>query len=354
VSTILDVIMQRQIVTLEDVAARAGVSMKTVSRVVNNSPHVAPATRDRVQQSIDELNYQPNRLASSLASGHTNTVGVLVHHTSQQIFAYPFFSELLSGISKGLNEGKYDILLRFMDESMSYTELYEQRRVDGLIVTNPPIGKLREMQGLLQVPCVFTSHIALTDNPSNIVDSDFAGGTERALVHLFDLGHTRIVLLAGPADLALSHTRHEVYRRTFAERGLPIDEALVQSNPLFCDTDILRDHLFRSWLRLDPPPTAFLCSDDITAINLLSLLHEAGYQVPQDFSVVTYDDTLLARLATPHLTAVRQQAYRKGHVAAQTLLTVMAEQSEEPIQVNLDMTLHVRDSTGPAPAINPN
>lgn len=342
--------VEKKIVTLEQVAKAAGVSMKTVSRVVNNSPQVAPETRRHVQRVIDELNYQPNRLASSLASGRTNTVGVLVHHSVQQIFSYPFFSELLGGISKGLNENRYDILLRFMDESTSYTELYEQRRVDGLIVTNAPIDKSDEMEGLLQIPCVFTSRIALEDNPSNIVDSDFYGAVMQVLDHLFELGHRHIGLMAGPDHLALSHLRRDAYRDAYRLCALPVDEALIQTTALFANPRAVRQQLEDYWLQLSPQPTAFIASDDITAVNMLNQLAEMGYNVPQDFSVVGFDNTMLAGLATPSLTSVGQQSFEKGYKAALTLLDVIANETLTPVQIELGMELVVRQSTGAAPS----
>lgn len=342
--------MQKQIVTLEQVAKVAGVSMKTVSRVVNDSPHVAPQTRERVQSVIEKLNYKPNRLASSLASGRTNTIAVLVHHSVQQIFAYPFFSELLGGISKGLNDNRCDILLRFMDENTSYTELYEQRRVDGLIVTNAPIDKPDEMQGLLEIPCVFTSRIALTDNASNMVDSDFYGAIEQVLDHLFDMGHQRIALLTGPKHLALSHLRRAAYYDGFKVRELPVNEALVRANPLFADALTLRHELETYWLRLSPLPTAFIASDDVTAINLMNQLADMGYVIPRDFSVVGFDDTMLAELASPTLTSPAQQSFNKGYTAALTVMDVIANKVLTPVQIELGMELMVRQSTGPVPS----
>lgn len=342
--------MQKHIVTLEQVAKVAGVSMKTVSRVVNNSPQVAEKTRDRVQQVIDDLNYQPNRLASSLASGRTNTVGVLVHHAVQQIFAYPFFSELLGGISKGLNENRYDILLRFMDGNMSYTELFEHRRVDGLIVTNAPIDKPEEMQGLLDIPSVFTSRIALRHNRSNVVDSDFYGAAWAVLDHLFALGHRHIALMTGPEHLALSHLRGQAYADAHLARGLPVNDALVRANGLFATPHTIRHDLETHWLQLKPRPTAFIASDDITAVNLLNQLAGMGYSVPHDFSVVGFDNTMLSNLANPPLTSAAQQSFHKGYTAALTLLDVIAHEPTEPVQIELDMGLVVRQSTGRAPS----
>ena len=340
--------MQRNIVTLEQVAKVAGVSMKTVSRVVNNSPQVAPKTRNHVQRVIEELNYQPNRLASSLASGRTNTIGVLVHHSVQHIFDYPFFNELLGGISKGLNENKFDILLRFMDEGMSYTELYDHRRVDGLIVANAPMDKPDEMVGLLDIPCVFTSRIALQDNPSNLVDSDFYDGMMQALHHLFELDHRHIALMAGPQKLAISHLRRQGYQDAHIARDYAINDMLVQHNDLFADQQQIRQFLEKHWLHLTPRPTAFIASDDVTAINLLHQLIELDYRVPEDASVISFDNTMLANLSTPTLTSVGQQSFEKGYRAAITLLDVINNRSLTPVHIELGMELVVRQSTGPA------
>jgi len=337
-------------VTLKQVAEAAGVSMKTVSRVINNSPDVAPKTRHHVEHVIAELNYQPNQLARSLASGKTNVVGLLVHHSVEEMFKYPFFNELLGGITACLNQAKLDLLLRFMDKNSSYVELYDQQRVDGLILANAPLHNA-DLQKLVerQIPCVFLSRIALENNPSHWVDSDFVSGAESITDYLLELGHCHIALMAGSEHLALSHLRIQGYRQAFAKRDYPVTESLIRHSRLFMETAQVRHMLTDYWFQLSPRPTAFIASDDLVAVNLIRELTQLGYRIPEDVSVVGWDNTMLASIATPQVTSVGQQTYKKGFTAASTLLEIMSNATQSPVQIKLDMELIVRDSTGPAP-----
>ena len=336
----------RKTVTQSDIARAAGVSRKTVSRVINNSPEVTETTRKHVEQVIQQLHYQPNRIASSLASGKTNTIGVLVHHSVQETFTYPYFSELIGGISKGLNANRVDILLRFMEEGMSYTELYAQRRVDGLVVLNAPID-VPEIKALLDIPCVFTSRITLENNRSNWVDSDFHEGIYLAANYLIGLGHRRIGLIPGPIQLALSHLKSDGYRSALTQHGIEVDESLIQFDSLFLDNQTIKDRLTHYWLTMSEPPTAFIMSDDFAAINLIRELNALNYRVPHDISVIGFDDTLLAQTSTPRLTSIGQQAFQKGITTVNTLLKILSSDAQTPIQISLKMDLQLRESTGP-------
>lgn len=337
-------------VTLKQVAQAAGVSMKTVSRVINRSPDVAERTRQRVEQVIEALNYQPNTLARSLASGKANTIGVIVHHAVQQIFHYPFFNALLGGISACLNENRLDLLLRFMDSESTYTELYDQRRVDGLIITNAPLDNPRIDELIRRnIPCVFTSRITLNENRSHWVESDFAYGLYQATRHLLDLGHERIAINAGPDNMAISHLRAEGYRKALLAHGLTIDEDLTVFGELFLEYERVEQQLLDKWLSLHHPPTAIIAGDDLGAVNIIKRLKHLGYRVPDDVSVIGVDDTPLAQIVTPQLTSVRQQAYQKGYTAADSLMKITSAAPETPLQVELDMSLIVRDSTAEPP-----
>lgn len=342
-----------QMATLKQVAKVAGVSMKTVSRVVNKSPNVAEKTRQHVEVVIKEMNYQPNLLARSLASGKTNAVGLLIHHSVDEIFKYPFFNVLLGGISACLSEHKLDLVLRFMDDDSSYVELFDQQRVDGLILANAPLNHpdLFELVDR-NVPSIFLSQISLIDNPSHWIDSDFRAGARTATRYLVELGHRHIALMPGPAHLAISPLRIQGYRDGLSDFQIPVDDDYILKTELFLDPDIVRKHLTDYWLKLSPPPTAFIASDDLVAANLTRELQQLGYQVPHDISVIGWDNTMLSTTATPQITSVGQQTHLKGYTAANTLLDIIKHGSSSPIQNRLDMQFVVRESAGPAPSIN--
>jgi LacI family transcriptional regulator len=339
-------------VTLKEVAQMAGVSIKTASRVINGSPDVAESTRLHVEQAVKALSYEPNRLARSLASGKSNTIGIIIHHSVQQTFHYPFFSELLCGISACLNQNQQDMLLRFMDSDGSYTELYDQRRVDGLIITNAPINN-PQINKLIEkrAPYIFTSRITLEGNTSHWVDSDFSTGIKQATEYLLSLGHRRIAINLGPRTLALSHLRAIGYSDALKSYDIPLHSELMVFGGLFLEAERIKTCLLDNWLALPQPPTAIISSDDLSAVNTIKELTQLGCRVPEDISVVGVDDTLLAHVMTPPLTSIRQQAYNKGYIAANNLLQIIGTPTESPLQVELDMELMVRESTGPAPVL---
>jgi DNA-binding LacI/PurR family transcriptional regulator len=335
-------------VTIREVAERAGVSIKTVSRVVNNTAEVSPATRQRVQQVIAELGYQPSSLARSLVRGKSDTVGVVIPLSAHFIFSRLFFTEVLRGIAEVLSDHRLDLLIYLAQDETPYIQLYRQRRVDGLILMSVPVDD-PNLAGLLEgeAPCVFTCRITEHENPSWWVDADFATGVEQAVDHLVSLGHTRIGLLAGPPNLVSVHLRVKGYCRALAKHGIPVPEDLILYDDF--SSEVGRT-LARKLMEHPRPPTALICGDDMMALGAIQGVREMGRRVPEDVSVVGFDDVILAAYATPPLTTIRQDGYEKGRIAADLLIELMSEASHGvPRHVVLDTRLVVRHSTGPAP-----
>ncbi|MFO7323909.1 MAG: LacI family DNA-binding transcriptional regulator [Chloroflexota bacterium] len=329
--------------SLRDVARVAGVSMKTVSRVVNNDPKVAPATRQRVQQVIEEMNYRPNLLARGLANGKTSTAGIVINLTADDVFGYPLFSDSLRGIAEALNN-RLDMLLHLGHGKFPYLDLFHRHRVDGLILMNIPMDD-PNLRGLLDsgLPCVFTCRLAADETRANWVDPDFASGAEQVIDHLVALGHTRIGVLAGPNHLFSAHERVRGVREGLKRYGLELDERLVCYGELFTGSG---RRLAKHIMAQPDPPTALICSDDLMACEAIYALHELGYDVPDDVSVVGWDDSSLAPVFRPPLTSVRQDAYQKGALAAKRLLQLIAATDPEPPQQTLlPMSLIIREST---------
>ncbi len=334
-------------VTLKNVAKIAGVSIKTVSRVINNNGEVSDETRQRVQQIINELGYYPNMMARSLVNGRSNTVGLVIQHSAGYIFSHPFFNEVLRGIAETLTDHNLNLLLHLAKKDTPYSQLYFQRRVDGLIFMSTPIGDVN-LDELLEskIPCVFTCRISEEDNATYWVDSDFSDGEAQATEHLISLNHHRIGLLAGPRNLVSVQLRVKGYEQTLTKNGIAVDESLVHY--LDFSSAAGRDHILK--LMASPnPPTAILCGDDMIAIGVIQGLQEAGWRVPQDVSVIGFDDIDLARYSFPPLTTVRQDAFIKGQIAAKTLVHMMTQGIEEnPFQHTLPTRLIIRDSTAVA------
>lgn len=333
--------------TLQEVAKASGFSIKTVSRVINDEPNVSAQTREAVLDAVRRLNYQPNLQARNLASGRTHAVGVVIHLSAREVFEYPLFNEILSGISEVLQAHRLDLLLRFADSDARYTDLVQQKRVDGLILMSIPAGD-PQIPALLEAnaPCVFTCRV--TDNPQQThwVDSDFSDGIAQAVQHLVDLGHTTIGLLAGPRALALSQLKREGYTRTLERLGLEVRDDLIRYGDLFTHDG---DGMTRYFMNLSRPPTAIIYNDDLQAIAGMQELSGMGLTIPDDVSVISVDDTRLARYTTPPLTSVHQDGYLKGKTAAEALIRLLLNPGAKalPVSHQLPVKLIVRSSTGP-------
>jgi LacI family transcriptional regulator len=335
--------------TLQEVAKASGFSIKTVSRVINDEPNVAAHTRAAVLDAVRRLNYQPNYQARNLASGRTNAVGVVIHLSAREVFEYPLFNEILSGISEVLQAHRLDLLLRFADNDVRYTDLVLQKRVDGLILMSIPAGD-PQIPALLEsnAPCVFTCRV--TDNPQQThwVDSDFSEGIAQAVQHLADLGHTTIGLVAGPRALALSQLKREGYTRALERLGLEIRDELIRYGDLFTHDG---DGTTRYFMNLENPPTAIIYNDDLQAVAGIQELTGMGRTIPDDVSVISVDDTRLARYTTPPLTSVHQDGYLKGKTAADALIRLLMhpDRKAQPAAQQLPVKLIIRGSTGPCP-----
>jgi LacI family transcriptional regulator len=335
------------VVTISDVARAAQVSKKTVSRVINDHPDVADATRAHVQQVIEKLGYRPSMLARGLAQGKTNIVGVIIDETAQDVFSY---SETLRGIASVLDASNLDLLVRFSRDETSYVDLYLQRRVDGLILLSMPLND-RRLQALSQnnAPFVLTQRVSERKTTFSWVDSDFEGGAREAARHLVELGHRRVAFVISPPTKAYVHFLLRGYRAVLDQHRIAVPDDLIVTSEPYTSVSAA---VIAAMMQQPDPPTAFACSDDLKAIQLIQLLQELGYSVPGDVSVIGCDDALIARYASPPLTTIRQNAYRRGHLAAQILVDQLnAGQNDTRAQELLPTQLIIRGSSG-APSIH--
>lgn len=334
--------------TIKDVSIQAQVSIKTVSRVINGSAEVSEATRRRVLQIIGELDYRPSMLAKSLVTGKTNTVGVVIPHSANYVFDHLYFNKILRGIGEVLESNRLDLLLHMGRKDMPYAELYHQQRVDGLILLAIPLDDplhLDLIDG--RVPCVFTCRVREENNPTNWIDCDASEGIQQAVKHLVSLGHRDLGLISGPDNLILARSQLDGFRRALLRNDIPVVSRWIRSG----------DFSFESGRRLavelmtaGPRPTALMCGDDMTAVGAIRGVEFLHLRVPEDVSIVGFDDVVLARYISPALTTVRQDGYQKGRVAAETLVEIMrGGLLNQPRQVMLNTQLIVRESSGPAP-----
>lgn len=315
------------VVTLERVAQAAGVSPSTVSRILNGTARVSPAKQQAVDTAIRELGFRPNPVARGLAGGRTLSIGVLT-----QTISSPFYGEALHGIEDRLDQAGYIPIFvsghwREAEERKALDALMA-RRVDGLIVL---AGRLpnRALQAVAKaVPMVVVGRVIKGAQVCGLAFDNRAGAAT-ATQHLVDCGHTRIAYIGGEPGHADAHERLAGYREALEHAGLPYDPALVMPGDYTEAGGLMAVNRLLDARR---PFTAIFAANDQTAIGAALGLYRRNVRVPDDVSLVGFDDLAPARFAIPPLTTVRQPVYEMGFEAAAAVLALLRG---EPAQVKL-------------------
>jgi LacI family transcriptional regulator len=302
--------------TIYDVAKKAGVGVGTVSRVLNASTHVSPQTRERVLLAMQELDYQPNAVARSLATRRTNSIGVLV-----PFFTRHFFIEVLRGIQDVAHRMDQGIFLynvqKHQQKETYLARIPVERRVDGLIVITLRIRDqhaARFQKGKLPVILVDSDHPTL---PSLVVDNAY--GAKLATEHLLGLGHKKIAFINGLMRYHASRSRKDGFEEAFTLAGLePSPKLMVETE---FDRPGGQQGMAFLW-EAGERPTAVFAASDLQAIGVIEFLKSKGVRVPEDVAVVGYDDIEMAELLG--LTTIRQPMYTMGAEAAQRLMGGLA------------------------------
>src|SRR5215470_13305179 len=337
--------------TIQELAAKTGVSVATVSRALNGSPEVSEATRERILALARKLDYTPSAAARTLVNRRSHVVGVVLETgPGHPDLLHPFFQEVLVGLKHGAGARGYDLLLFATDEpgngfggTHSYLRRAEHHGVDGAIVmgfdgNHPEIGKLAG-SGL---PCVAVD-ADLHGARTGYVMSENREGAALAVRHLRELGHERIATITGILGTRPGADRLEGYRAEIAALGLPPRyEYVVEGD--FYDESGYRGT--RALLELDEPPTAIFAASDLMAAGALRAASELGVSVPDDLAVVGFDDIGLASLITPQLTTVKQDMAALGEAAADGLGRMMEDPDAEPARTLVPTLLVVRASSG--------
>ena len=339
-------IHKRGKVSIKDVAREVGVSHATVSRALRGSPLISPATTARVQTMAKTLGYSVNAVARSLVTGKTNTIGVVV--TS---IADPFVGGVVAGIETFANERGYSTILATCHadpeiEKRMVANLRE-RAVDGIVVTSSRVGEeYLPLLSLMKVPMVLLNNQRPGDYAYSVT-IDNTGSAQRAVEHLLHLGHRRIAYIGHSSGYASERDRRLGYEAALRHAALAIEPDYILQADSSPESGAQAAALLDA---LRPRPTAIFCYNDITALGVLAYARERGLRVPQDWSVVGFDDLFLSQHLHPPLTTVRQPMLEMGRLAAELLLGLI-EGGETPTRVQMPGELIVRQSTS-APAFS--
>jgi len=329
--------------TIRDVAAAAGVSYQTVSRVLNDKPDVAEETRQRVKKAVAELNYVPSATARGLSSGRVTSIALLISNLTN-----PFSAEVAAGVQRCFGEKGIGVVLGNIradpEEEWRQLEVVLAQGVGGILIApgnedDPVVAEIKRRN----LPCVVLD--ARGDFGVDVVRGDSLGGAFELTKLLLGLGHRRIALVNARRDNSTSRDRFEGYARALVENGIEVDEALIKWGPSLFYTMEYGARATEELLGMQDPPTAIFAGNDFVALGVLGALTARQMRVPDDIAVVSFDGITL-----PFLTAVIQPAAEMGRIAATMLYERIQGFGGPPREHVVPVNLRISGSSGaPSP-----
>lgn len=336
--------------TIIDIAKRAGVSKSTVSRVVSGNGYTSPKAREKVLNAIRELRYKPNAIARAMVAQRTYNIGIIIYRNEYPIVSHPLYGKIVDAILAAAESLDYSVFVS-TDKEMSRrsADYMLEKRVDGLVL----ISRLsQEMIGYIDsfhIPYLMVNGTAENKEVLQLVNDDRKSG-RLAADHLYEWGHRRIAVIAGPQTHRSHHLRYEGFVRRMNERGCSISEAHI----LFCETSEFEHGLagFRTlWERShdrESAPTAIFATNDMLALGAIRGIREIGLQIPEEISVIGSDNIDFAPYSNPPLTTVHTDKERMGRDSVLMLDRLIRRLELSTSRIEYEPTLIVRGSTSPA------
>ena len=327
----------KRTVTIQDVAKTAGVSVSTVSRVLNSRVDVASETQNRILSVIDDLGYTTNLAARSMRSQKKNLLGLIMPD-----IAYPFAIEVMKGVNRAIAESEFDLLVYTTgDVRKSGRASHEQKYVslltnsisDGVIIVAPVAGEFN-----IDAPIVSIDPLASNPNYPAVHATNYQGAMD-AMDYLIGLGHKRIGFISGRAELESSNRRLKGYREALNKAGIPIDDSMIASGDYTTETGVSGA---RELLALESPPTAIFASNDQMAMGVFQVAEELGMRIPEDLSVIGFDNITESKYMG--LTTVDQFISEMGYVATQMLIKIINDVPLEDQTYQMQTRLVIRNS----------
>lgn len=329
---------------LQEIAKLSGVSRSTVSRVLNNDPNVKTETRERVEAIMRQVNFQPNAAARGLASGHTRILGLVIPQGVSSLFTDPYFPLLIQGISTACNTHDYSVMLWLAEpeyERRTIGKVVNSGLIDGVILSSvwladPVLEALRNSA----VPFLMVGRHP-TDTQVHYVDVDNFSSAQTGTLHLLRLGRQRVATITGPLNMIAAIDRRDGYVQALRDRGFAAQPELM------VESDFTEAGGYLAMQRLLPHhPDAVFAASDMMAAGALRALRDHQLSVPEQVAVVGFDDIPFASHTIPPLTTLRQPIQRMGAVAAETLIEIIGEASQQPRRIVLPTELVIRSSCG--------
>jgi LacI family transcriptional regulator len=325
--------------TIQDVAEAAGVSVTTVSRVLNNKDDIAPETYERVKTVIDELGYTSSLAARSMRSLRKNVLGLIIPDAGE-----PFPIEVMKGVNRAIADLEYDLIIYTCgdrrkhftaDREKKFVALLNNSITDGVIVVTPEATHFNTNAPVVAVD----PHYEINEYPS-VISTNWEGAME-AMDYLIKLGHRRIGFISGRFDLQSANSRLRGYQDSLSRAGIPIDPELITNGDFTADAGV---KCARQLLSLPDRPTAIFAANDQSALGVYQAANEAGLSIPEDLSVVGFDNIPEAAQSEPGLTTIHQPMQEMGKLAVQMLLKLIEGKPLEANIVRTSTCLVIRDS----------
>ncbi|MGU3143875.1 substrate-binding domain-containing protein [Vibrio cholerae] len=327
--------------TMKDIARLAGVSTSTVSHVINKSRFVSDEIAERVNNAAQQLNYAPSALARSLKMNRTKTIGMLVTTSTN-----PFFGEVVKGVERSCYHQGYNLILCNTEgdnqRMKASINTLLQKRVDGLLLMCSTLEgeRLDVFDRYPDIPIVVMDWGPILFASDKIQDNSLQGGY-MAAKHLIECGHKEIGCITGPLIRHQAQMRYEGYKRALAEAGIAINPDWIVESDFECEGGY---QAFEKLYERGKLPSALFVSNDMMAMGVIQAASQRGLRVPDDLSLIGYDDVHIAKFMTPALTTIHQPKYRLGKAAVDTLLYRLENPDTTAQVVQLEPTLVVRSS----------
>ena len=335
---------------IKDVALHAGVSVTTVSHVVNGTRFVSETARQRVEEAVRELGYVPSAVARSLKHNTTRTFGMIIPNNSN-----PYFAEIIRGVEDRCFAAGYNVILCNSNDDperqAGYLRVLAEKRIDGLVlVVTGSDAIARATLGGINMPLVVLDR-EVSGVSGDLVEVNHVLGSQMATRYLLELGHPRVACISGPPGLSPSSQRRAGWKDALEKAGVERTESDLARGDFTARGGYLA---MQALLKRRPRPTAVFACNDLMAFGALTAAREAGIDVPQQLSIVGFDDIDLAAFSAPPLTTVAQPKQQIGTVAAELLLDRVGNARADNRQMILDPELRVRASTAPYQPIKEN
>ncbi len=333
-------------ITIKDVAKAANVTPSTVSRVIADNPRISNKTKRKVRQVMEELGYHPNYKARNLASRKTQTIGLVMPNSTDQVFQNPFFPEVIRGISKMAHMTEYAIQFSTGEtEEEIYdgvVQMVQSGRVDGVILLYSRMNdKVRAFLEEKDFPYTMIGKPSYDVEKISHVDNDNFSAAKEVTEYLLQLGHTKIGFVGGSTSLMVTLDRQQGYETALKEAGISICEEYIVHEDFLIEGG---KQAISELLSLKETPTALVVVDDLMAFGIINTLEKMGLRVPDDISIVGFNNLLLSEISQPSLTTVNINIFDLGYHAAKNLIEIINNPDEPAKRIIVPYQMTIRGS----------